>query len=277
MVGRKIIGEVKKELNSINFAFDEISLLNMSDSVLVLSIEYRNDSYIINYYVDGCKCVIDRYKEFTKNGIKMVNILAYTDKIIIYPDFYCGNEYRKLEKDDLKDDNIKNSMVKMCGDIFKIEGLLAMDYCDKFNKETLIYLMNKFDWSNNEGLCYIYTNFENIKLKLDRLEKGLVIKEFNVKNFVVSLENKEVFMYGMVDLEKAYLYRGVSDIYKIVGEEMFDGISDVDRIVDFIVRCVVDIYLYVTKEKNIDNINEYIERVVNGELYKKCKTLVEWY
>lgn len=280
MISRKIISEVKRELNSINFSYDEVFILNISDNVAILNIEYNQESYIVNYYEDGCVNVVERYCEFTKNGINMLKILAHTDKIVVYPDFYCGNEYRRLKMEDLEDGSIISSIAKIYKNVFEFNGILAKDYCYDFSKESLRYIMDRFDWSNNDGLCYIYSNFDNIKLKLDRLKKGLIIKKFNIDNFVVSLENKGVFACGVLNVEKAYLYKGLHELSKIIDVSMldvFDDVLDVEKVIDFVVSCVVEIYLYVTKQSEIGNINEYIDRVVSGELYRKSKILVEWY
>lgn len=283
MFARKIINEVKGELRKINFKVDELFVLKIEEDKCLLNALEGDRSYIVHYYEGGCSNIVNRYDEFTKYGIKLVEHVASTDKIIIYLDIDCCEEYRRITKDDLRDERIVISIAKLMKNVHRINDLLLVNYSEYFSLNNLIYIMEKFNLKKDPCLCYIYDNFSNIKLKLDRLDKGAIIDELEFENLVVSKENHEVLLSNVVNVKSAYLYKDVADFLKYIDKgfhEVFikssGNFSDIDKVIDYVVSTIVELYLYAINESKCTYINDYIKRISSGELLKFSKSLVEW-
>ena len=91
-------------------------------------------------------------------------------------------------------------------------------------------------------------------------------------------------LFDLTNLENSYLYKSIDDIYNVLDKEnseifvdQFEGFSDSDKVINYVVRSVVEIYCYALSEDSSKNINKYVDRVSSGELFDYCKRLVEWY
>ena len=284
MLLRMIISNVRSELNKINFKVDDIYVEKITDNRSFLNASKGEEKFFIEYYNEGCFSVLERYKEFTKYGIKMVEILAFTDKIIIRPDMSDNSTYRRIEKHDFMGENVVFSVAKLYKSLADIQDINLYDYNNLFNKNNLKFVMNYYKWNSDKTMGYIYDNFDNIKLKLDRLQKGVILKKLDLNNLVVSKENNEVYLFNFMDLERCYCYKSVREILGYIDDKYRDDfikqIGDftyTDELVDYIVTSVIELYLYASNKNSYGNIGDYIESVSNGRLLESCKSLVEWY
>ena len=284
MLLRMIIGNVRNELNKINFKVDDIYVEKITDSMSFLNASKGEEKFFIQYYNEGCSYVLERYKEFTKYGINMVDILAFTDRMIVYPDVSDNSLYRRLEEYDFMDENVVFSIAKLYKKLADINDIILYDYTDLFNENCIKVVMSYFNWNNDRTMAYIYDNFSNIKLKLNRLKTGIVFKKFDLNNMVVSKENKEVYLANLMNVEKCYCYKGIRETLGYINykyrDDFIKNIGDftrTDELVDYIVTSVVELYLYAINENMDDRVSDYIERVNSGQLLEYSKTLVEWY
>lgn len=284
MLLRMIISNVRNELNKINFKIDDLYVEKINDNMSFLNASKGEDRFFIEYYNEGCSYILERYSEFTKYGINMVKILGFTDKIIIYPDVSDSSIYRRIEKYDFMDKTIVFSVAKLYKSLSDIKDMALFDYSDLFNKNSIKFVMSYFNWNNDKTMVYIYNNLDNIKLKLDRLNKGVIIKGFPLNNLVVSKENKEVYLFGLMNLERSYCYKSIREILNYIDYNnhndflnQIGGLTNTDKLVDYVVDSIMELYWYAVDKSTNENISDYIERVNSGKLLEICKTLVEWY
>lgn len=279
-----IISSVRKELNRISFKVDDIYVVKVVDGISVLNANNGEERFVIEYYEEGCASIVDRYREFTEYGINMVEIVGFTDKIIVYPDVSENSVYRLIEEKDFMDENIVLSIACLYKNLSNISGVRMRDYSSFFNVKSIKLVMDYFRWNNDKTMSYICNNFSNISLKLDRIKSGVCVREFNLNNLVVSKEKQEVYLFGLMNLHKCYCYKEIREILDYINKKNRSDFIDKigcftkeDELLDFIVSSVVELYFCAIGESSVEGVKDYIERVSNGTLLEYSKTLVEWY
>ena len=284
MLLRMIISNVRKELGKINFPVDDIYVEKVNEGVAVLNASNGEKRFVIEYYEDGCSSLVERYSNFTKFGIRVVEFVKFSDKIIIYSDVSENSAYRLLEENDFMDKNIVLGIASLYKKLASISDVFMCDYNELFNEKSIKLVMDYFNWNSDKTMSYICNNFNNIKLKLNRIKSGVCVRKFNLNNMVVSKENNEICLSNLMNIHRCYCYKEIREILRYINEEnRRDFIREIgcftkeDELLDYIVSSVVELYLCAIGENSVESSHEYIERVSSGKLFECSKTLVEWY
>lgn len=279
-----IESKVKNELNKMNFRYDDVSLVRMKEDVYELKLYCCNEIYHVKYYEKGCSEFIKCYKEMEKYGIKAAELVGFSQNLIIYEDYEDMDRYCSVTLENFNDEDFVVRLGKWYKKFHSFDSLFLIDNREVFNKENIRLVMEKYKLGNNKALLYITNNYDNIKLKLDRVQKCVVIGDFNLDEWIISKETKEIIFK---DLNKVYVGYKHIDIKKILGflsddkKEVFirevGGYSKEEEAIDLVVSCINTLILSLDENVFPFWAKRSLEMVNSGELLENAKNLVEWY
>ena len=189
MFTSKIISSVKKELEKINFKYDDIFLIKIKNDKYILEICEDESSYLVIYSEKNTKKYLDNYLLLIENGVKMADIINHTESLIVFE----NNVSYRFVGNEIMNDTLVNVLKDWYESVHEVNVNCFEDYNNCFNLSNIKTMMNKLNLYNNQAMCYIYSNFDNIKLKLDRLTKGILY-------FCSSLNNSPLLTFSNIFL-----------------------------------------------------------------------------
>ena len=200
------------------------------------------------------------------------------NRIVVYESLCDSYNYHFINQKDLEDEEIIRNIYawyKKVGEVFKVKEDCA------FSKNNLVKIMNKFNLFSNETFAYIYNNFDNIKLKIDRAVKPVMEITFSLEHLVVCKSNKKVFGVSFDRLKVGNQSTFINDILTGLKEE--NSRTFVERILGLSVEekiaCHIHelfVVLCYCTELNSE-VKMALGEVYSGSLLIECKHFVEWY
>lgn len=285
MFSNRIISKVRKEMSIIGFDSNgEFSLIKVKKDVWVLRFTNAYSNYVVKFYENGCAREIFKYEEMEKFGIKMVKCLARNDKVMIFADYDDGLKYRNLRVNCLSDKNDVELIAKWYRELHKIEPLDIDNCYEEFNIKNVEMVMNKFNLKRNMAMCYIHDNFNNINLKFKRLRKCYVMGGDFLENLRVQIPTGDVVMCDFDELSIGYRYEDIKLILEMLNDDNkflfmkeYGNISEDEKIIDFVVSCVIKLYKMCVAGEFPGADNRVIKYLNDNQLLKNAQSLVEWY
>ncbi len=282
MLVNKIISKVRNELMNQGVELDcEMMVMEVRNNVWALKGEKGKSSYIFRYDDNDVGEEFLRKNEdlMVKYGIKKPVCLWKSERLVVYDD---SREYRMLKQEDLGSREVIVGLAKLYKGIHSIEEGEAEEYSCLFSLSSVSKVREVLDLKSNKVLFEIYKNFDNIKLKLDRVKKCLNVG-FSLGNILVSKDN-EVFLWGLEEFCLGYRFLDVKLILQCLddfGRELFLGeygdISEEEELLDEVVSCVVDMDRFLNNEIGFEKCNKILSKINSDDMYRKVKCFVEWY
>lgn len=282
MFSRIVINDIKKELQGANFLIDgEFLVVKTNDKFDLVRYISLNDSYFIKRYKNDNKS--RNYLLLEKYGIKTVDYYVVGDTIVMHKDINELNGYRKIEENDLLNDNVVKSLARWYRNLhnYTDESLVSFNY---FTLHNLKKIIDSFNLGKNKALLYIYDNFDNINLKYSRVRKCLNYGDFSLDNAIICEDTGEVFMMDFDNLNNGSRCNDIDSVLnklncekKEIFIDEYGKISDDEIIINYVVNSVVKLYL-ATKEKVLPFwVKGVLEDINNDKLYQSAFCLVNWY
>lgn len=278
VIGDAILKKVKEELNVLGINCEDLILEKVSNEIYFYKCYCDEDIYVVKYYnCDNYQEIINRYKLMEKSGIIPLHFIV-ENRLVFYDSLCDSYLYRCLSEEDLNDTElIKNIyyFYKRVSDVFEYKE------DEIFSKNNLVKIMNKFNLIQNESFVYIYNNFENIKLKINRYVKPCIINCFSLESLMVCRNSKNVFCtcFDNVKLGNEFsLFKSFCEYFNKGKNELLyefeETFKEDEKVSSFIHQVFLD--LLFSNDLN-DAAKCSLNNVYNGLLMEKCKCLVEWY
>lgn len=269
-----VLKEVKKELDKMEINYEDVILEKINGEVYFYKCYCEDKDYIVKYYnCDNYNEILDRYKVVEKSGIVPICFVV-GNRVVIYDGLCDSYNYRFMEEKDFECEEIVEN-IKAWNN--KISSLFEVEEQELFSKNNLIKIMTKFNLFNNETFVYIYNNFDNIKLKVDRLVKTIFITNFSLDTLVICKNSKKVFG---VSFDRFYVGNEISFLEELLdyfkGKEIgclfkgYDAFSEEEKTASFIHQAFLDLYY-------CRNLKGSFGEIGFGPLLENCKRLVEWF
>lgn len=277
-----MVAKVWKELELIGFSVaGELSLVKMENNIWVFRLEENDESYLVKYYeVNDVRKIVEFCKELENLGIVSSFVVGNSNKIIVYKEL--TNCWR-ISEDDLKKEGVIEKLGKWYRTIHSVSNLSVDNYNDYFSLNSIKVIVEKFNLGRNPAIMYIYSNFDNIKLKLERLEKSVLYGKFSLEDVMVS-SSEGVFILNFDNLMYGYRSADLNLVLESMDEKQgrkflkaYGEVSKDELIIGKVVGCVINLYL-ASKEKRFPSWGrKSLEMVNDGKLLELAKILVEWY
>lgn len=284
MITRIITSKVRKELEKLNFQINgELMPYKVCGDIWFLKIYEENKSYVVKYD-DSNQCKFDKEKELLeKYGIKTIQYVVCGSNIILYEDIEQSEKYRFANKDDLNNDKVIFKLAKWYKLLHDIKNN-SNNICDYFTLFNLKQTMKKLNVVNNEAFMYICNNYDNIKLKIDRLQKCFVYGGFSLENVVVSKDFDELFMINFDNKKYGYRYFDIKEILLQLNQEKknvfiknYGKINEDEIAVDNFLSTYLKLYFAAEESVFPSCARKEIDSLYDGKFLKCVKSLVEWY
>lgn len=212
-----MINQVVNELNKIGLNnIDSYSVIKESKETILYKITYKHKQYVMKYFLDKNNAFEIHWYEVLKDlGVKTMDFIYHTDKMIVFYDLDCNPLYRFGIETDLNNPSIAYYLGKW----FKIfhqngyrylanNNMPGKNEFDYVSQKSIERLANSIQ--DNHGTNELLSEyFPMIERLFNSFRKTFVYRDFWFVNFVVSIDESEVFIY---DFDKSGIGLAYSDI-----------------------------------------------------------------
>lgn len=281
MISRMVLNNVRNKLEQLGFEdVEDLFVSSVSDEVWTLKCYCKNKEYIIRFYnsLDGDK-IASKYLVMEKFGIDNINHIVENNMVIFEQN---EDEYREVFENDLKDENVIKSLANWYKRLHSIENF-GLKADDNFTKENILEISENFGLKKNESLVYIYNNFDNIKLKLSRLDKVVVLDCFSLEHLRISGFSKSVIVSNFDCLKIGNRYKDLRLIFNCLDEKskniflsVYGKINEEEILLDRVYNVVVTLYLATREKEFPDWAKESLAALNDEKFLCDVKCLVEW-
>jgi hypothetical protein len=281
----RLISKVRKELALLNFdCCGDLDVIKIKDDICLLRLENSEVSYIV------CYCDNGGIDSFVHNWLNLVSfgletgIVAHSSKVIVYKDYALSGFHRIATKEDCNSEMLARALARWYKKLHAVRTDNLEKYSDYFCLARINKMVGKFSLKSNPFIRYIISNFDNIKLKLDRLESCAVCGRFSLENVVVSKTNDDLFIVGSEFLCNGFSYIDIDYALSILDENLHDvfkeeygGVNDDEIVVYDVVGCIVSL-CFASECKSFPTwAKKYLNLVNSEKLLERARVLVEWY
>lgn len=276
-----MVSKVWNELEFIGFNMEgELCLVKMANNIWTFRLEENGTSYVIKYYEDkNVNEMVKMWEELENVGVVGASVVGSSDKIIVFKEF----DYRLATIEDFKDEGFISRLADFYRRIHSVSNLGLSEYNDYFSLNNIRAVINKFNLGSNLGMIYIYNNFENIKLKLDRVKKCVLYGTFSLEDICVCSDGRvaalsiDYLKYGYRSADLIMAMENIEERQRKIFLKSYGEVREDELIVGKVVGCMITLYL-ATKERSFPLwAGKSVEMINNGSLLRLAKNLVEWY
>lgn len=283
----RLISKVRKELNLLGFLVEgELEIVEYNDDFCLVNLENNDECFYIKYYDDGISAsFIKNIKKLESYGIKL-EVVGYSNKIAIYRDFSKDGFYRRVNKEDFKD---REFIVNLAKWYKKIHSIDLNDFefegnCDLFSLENICDMERKLGLINFPFLNNVKRNFENIKLKYERLNKCIVVGGVVLDELYINKNDGTIMVNNFNNLFKGNRCFDIASVLSLldcVNKEIFleeyGQIKKEEFICCDVVGCVINL-IFASKCKCFPAwTGGVLRKVQSKEMLENVNLLVNWY
>jgi len=284
MFRARLIGKVRKELNNLNFSKDgEIEIIKIKENSCLLRFENDECSYVVYYYEQGhVKEKIDKQFILEKYGIE-TGIISYSDYIVVCKDYENHVGYRRAILSDVNNEKFVRSLAKWYKKLHSIKNENIVDFCDFFTLKNIKLLVTKLNLKENRFIKYVMDNFDNIKGKVSKVDKCMIVGRFSFEDIIVSKDNNLVFVSNLENLSNGFAFVDIDFVLEIIGKnhkdkfmEEYGNFNEDEIVINKVVGCVVNLYIASKSEIFPKWAKVYLNMINSEDLVNSAITLVEW-
>ncbi len=277
-----VVNKVKKELDYIGFEYDgDVNAIEIRDDVSLFKICDEENFYLVRYYEDNSD-VLWKYKLLEKYGIETGRVNVESSKIIALLDLQYSEEYRVGNKEELNNEKVVKCLARWYKKLHLVD-VEKRNFRFNFDRNCLIRIMNKLRLQDDETLVYIYNNFDNIKLKYERINKSFVIGKFSLDSLGVLNNCEKIIISDLQGLSVGNRYSDIRLFIDCLNLDMRDvffseygEVNEDEIIIDEVMSVIENLYEACKESSFPVWANQSLVKVHNKDLLKSVKRLVEW-
>lgn len=280
-----LISNVRREL--VNIGFDmkcELEVIKVGDFYSLIRMETDEDIFIVKYYEKGdTQQFVAVLNKIESAGI-MTGLVKFSNKIIVSKDFTKLGFYRCVIKEDFKNLDFVRELARLYRKLHSVEEDSIRNLKDNFCLKNIINLVKEYHLENNELFKYIIKNFDNLKLKVDRVKPCLVVSPLSIENIAICKDESHLLICNLDSIHVGFRAEDLENVFSILDKELitcfeaaYGKVKEDEYIINDIVMCVDK--LFVAKRDNLmlSEISKYLEMINSTRLLDNIKILVEWY
>lgn len=277
----KCILLIKNKLSSLGYKDISIdNVLSNKDGIVVVKVTIDSLKYVVKYFENKEHSrEINNYKILKELNIKTINVLAYTDDLIILEDIDYSDKYRLAVYEDMDDELVAISLAKWYkslhqkGKTYLKENNINL-YCEYqfFTKEVFNIIKEKTNTFDLNVWNVLEQKYDKIINVLNSLEKTFTYNDFYFTNLIVSKDKKEAFMFDYNLLGEGYVYSDIRNVLYSLSEKakvpfikeygVYDNELEVK--IDKVISTITTLYFALQKEKFPSWGKEYLEILKNN-------------
>lgn len=262
----------------------ELEVIKVGDFYSLIRMETDEDIFIVKYYEKGdTQQFVAVLNKIESAGI-MTGLVKFSNKIIVSKDFTKLGFYRCVIKEDFKNLDFVRELARLYRKLHSVEEDSIRNLKDNFCLKNIINLVKEYHLENNELFKYIIKNFDNLKLKVDRVKPCLVVSPLSIENIAICKDESHLLICNLDSIHVGFRAEDLENVFSILDKELitcfeaaYGKVKEDEYIINDIVMCVDK--LFVAKRDNLmlSEISKYLEMINSTRLLDNIKILVEWY
>jgi len=285
----KTIGRfAETELNRMNIAFSDLTLIRDKDGVSVWRVTTDADSYVMKCFdKPEYRREIANYQLLNSLGVPTLKMIAHTDCSLMIEDIE-RSAYRLGTPEDMDDPNIAGKIALWYKTLHQNgrEYVNTHDFIDEYDSLTLDNLrliQEKTGTSSFMVWQVIEKHFEQIRTAVMSLPRTLVYTDFYYTNLAVTRDGSSALMFDYNFFYKSYVYSDIRNVcWSLDNEETraaflsaYGGFDECEILVDA-VACELSALIIACQRKVFpDWANDGVEKVKDGRLLAAVEKLLE--
>lgn len=281
----RMISKVRKELENIGCFFSgEINFIKVKEDMMLFEAIDKGVSYLIKYYEFGdVNNLVNKYELLENIGIKTEEIVTYGDNVIVCENMEENYGYQLLKKSDLCNEDQVRKFARWCECFNVNERSSYPEFITLFMLDNIKTIVKKFNLYHNKFINYVIDNFNNIKMKYEKVNKSIILGGF-VDNILFCEEKCDFIVCSVNNIFLGSRYEFVCNLLEIIDEkyksifyEEFGQIKKEDQIIGEVVGCISNLYIYSKCNANSNKVKKYLDMICDNKMIEMARTIVEWY
>jgi hypothetical protein len=287
---KTIVRFAETELNRMNIAYNNLTLIRDKDGVSVWRVTANADSYVMKCFdKTEYRREIANYQLLNSLGVPTLKMIAYTDCSLVIEDIE-RSAYRLGTQEDMNDPNIAEKVALWYKTLHENgrDYVNTYDFIDEYDSLTLDNLRLIQEKTGTSGLPVwktIEKHFEQIRTAVMNLPRTLVYTDFYYTNLTVARDGTSALMFDYNFFYKSYVYSDIRNVcWSLVSEEAraaflsaYGGFDEREITVDA-VACELSALIIACQRKIFPNwANDGLEKVKDGRLLAAVEMLVDKY
>ena len=221
----KTIGRfAESELQRMNIAFTDLSLIRDKDGISVWRVTTETDIHIMKCFdKPEYRREIPNYHLLNKLGVPTLKLIAHTDCSLVIEDIE-RSAYRLGTSEDMNDPNIAEKIALWYKTLHTNgrDYMNTHDFIDEYDSLTLDnlrFIQEKTRTSELRVWQVIEKHFEQIRSAIMELPRTLVYTDFYYTNMAVARDGSSALMFDYNLLYKSYVYSDIRNVCWSLGDE----------------------------------------------------------
>lgn len=280
-----VIKNIYNELSLIGVSPDKIndfSEIRNQKGVHLYRMKYDDRHLVVKYFEkDEFKREIEYYSILKSLNIPTIEVIGYTESILLLEDLDRSLNYRLGVESDLSDIQVAKSLASWYqnlhheGSKFLINNIKKFyEEIDYITKENIEFVMDKTDTRDNQVWKILIDNLDLILLETNKFEETFTYNDFYWTNLVVSKDKKEAFMFDYNMLGVGFRYNDIKNVCSSLSDEAgkvfikeYGEINQKEKEMDDVISIVVTL-IQASKIPIFPTwAHESLKQVNNGELF----------
>ena len=255
---------IRKELNKLGIACDDISVLQDKDGVTVARIGTGNGSYVLKcFQKDEHKRELENYRLLSSLGIPTVRVIASTDSALLLEDIDRSASFRLGVKDDLSDPEAARRIAAWYKQLHTRgysyvcqHGESIYDEADFFTLDNIAFIKETTGTQNAPAWAVLEQHYAAIGSLLRKAKRTLTYNDFYYTNMAVARDTSSALMFDYNLLGKGYAYADIRNVLSSLSEEAgkafleeYGAFDPMEKALDDVVSVVVSLYLACRRGK----------------------------
>ena len=277
------------ELNRMNIAFNNLSLIRDKDGVSVWRVTAETNSYVMKCFdKPEYRREIANYQILNSLGVPTLKMIAHTDCSFVMEDIE-RSAYRLGTQEDMNNPNIAEKIALWYKTLHQNgrDYVNTHDFLDEYDSITLDNLRLIQEKTGTSGLRVwqvIEKHFEQIRSAVMSLPRTLVYTDFYYTNLAVARDGSSALMFDYNFFYKSYIYSDIRNVCWSLGSfdakaAFRDNYGEFDKreiVVDDAVSVLSSLYIACSRNKVFPAwANSLIEMLTGEWLLAAIEKLLE--
>lgn len=255
---------IHDELNKLDMDWENISILQDKDGVIVARILNGKKSYVVKYFQkEEHKREMENYRLLSSLGIPTIRVIASTDSALLLEDIDRSSTYRLGIEEDMYAPEVARRIAvwykqlhRLGYDYVRRHGESMYDEANFFTVESIACIMEKTGTPDAPAWLLLEQNYTAINDLLQKARRTLTYNDFYYTNMVVAKDNSSALMFDYNLLGKGYAYSDVRNVLSSLSEEAgkafldeYGAFDPAEKALDDVVSVVVTLFLACQRDE----------------------------
>lgn len=261
---------------------NDLEEIRNKNGIYLYKMKYNDKHLVIKYFEkDEFRREIEYYKILKNLNIPTIEVVGYTESILLLEDLDKSLHYRLGIESDLSDIEVAKSLASWYKKLHHegLEFLRSNDVqfykeTDYITKENIEFIMNKTNTKDNKVWKLLIDNLDLIFLKIKEFEETFTYNDFYWTNLVVSKDKMEAFMFDYNMLGVGFRYNDIRNVCSSLSDEAgktfikeYGRINQEEKEMDDVISILVSLAQACERHIFPKWAQEAMDKVNNGELY----------